>query len=203
MRGHLQAALIAVFCGLFFAQPAQAQFLEALKIGDDAKLAVAGFGPPNLSGSFKDYRQWKWKRPNGNDISISAKSDLEIAYIELDWGGIPDGAKTDMFDFVFGQTSLADIRKKLGSNGMAFRQRAASAPAPTGVVLLNSYDVGGVVVTFYSVINAADKDKALADEAAFASFAKLEAISLASDAYAQENWGERIYDPNYKKVEPY
>ena len=31
--------------------------------------------------------------------------------------------------------------------------------------------------------------------------AKLEAISLANPGYAKSEWGDRVYDPAYKKIE--
>jgi hypothetical protein len=53
----------------------------------------------------------------------------------------------------FGQTTLAELRKKLGSNGFGYKARGSSAETPDGIVMMNSYEAGAVVVTFYTKIN--------------------------------------------------
>jgi hypothetical protein len=34
-----------------------------------------------------------------------------------------------------------------------------------------------------------------------ADYAKLDAISITDDGYAKNEWGDRVYDPAYKKID--
>jgi hypothetical protein len=71
-----------------------------------------------------------------------------------------------------------------------------------GVVMLNFYEVGNVIVTFYT--KADEREYLLRKDSdpnsSIANYAKLDAISLADVDYVKTaGWGERIYDPEYKK----
>lgn len=68
---------------------------------------------------------------------------------------------------------------------------------PDGVVMINSYDAGTVVVTFFTKVIANTAESS--SNAPVADRAKLDAISIADADYAKSEWGERVYDTNYKK----
>lgn len=64
--------------------------------------------------------------------------------------------------------------------------------------MLNSYEIGDVIVTFYTKTLktiSTDSHTPIADNA------KLDAISITDNNYARDEWGKRIYDPAYKKAE--
>jgi len=195
------SAFILAVGAVLLAGAAQAQSLAGLRIGDDIS-ATARMGEPAATEPYNEYTRRAWASANGNELSVSFTAAGKIAFMEIDWGGRPEGAATDMFGFVFGKTRLSDIRSKLGSNGLMFKNRTPLLQAPDGLVLLNSYEVGTAVVTFYSHVAQSDFDRARSDSGAVADLARLIAISVASDAYyAGDEGGERIYDPAYKKID--
>ena len=69
--------------------------------------------------------------------------------------------------------------------------------------MMNSDEAGAVVVTFYTKIDRDEFSRLKASGAnpSPAEYAKLDAISIAEDKYATSEWGERVYDPSYKKIE--
>ena len=69
--------------------------------------------------------------------------------------------------------------------------------------MMNSYEAGAVVVTFYTKVNKDEfsRLKGSVAKPTLADYAKLDAISVAEDGYATSEWGERVYDPAYKKIE--
>jgi hypothetical protein len=200
--GAIRASIYGLALSFALACAAQAQSLSGLHIGDNVG-QTASLGPAADKGQYKEYAAQRWKLANGNKLSVSSKADGTIAYIESDWGHESAGGSAGLFGFVFGQTTLNDIRKKLGSNGMAFKNRNPILETASNIVLLNSYEVGSAMVTFYTVIPKEDFESAKAaanDNEKFGSFAKLDAISIASGEYADKDWGDRILDPAYKKT---
>ena len=69
--------------------------------------------------------------------------------------------------------------------------------------MMNAYEVGTLVITFFTKITLQDHSqmKATGSNPSPADYAKLDAISIADDAYAKNEWGDRVYDPAYKKIE--
>ncbi len=195
----MTARLAAICCSLMLlsASPAAAQSFAGLQIGDNAEKAKA-LGLPSDTGRYQEYDLTKWRLPNGNDLSISADANGQIEFIETDWGATAAGAAAGMFGFTYGQTSRSAIRKKLGSNGLSFRNRAPVMNTASGLLMMNSYEVGTVIVTFLTLIAPADIDKAKTGE--LGDHARLVAISLASPGYAAHNWGMATNDPAYKKL---
>ena len=60
--------------------------------------------------------------------------------------------------------------------------------------MMNSYEVGTVVVTFYTTISRSDYSqvKVAGNSSPLADYAKLAAISIADNGYAESEWGERV-----------
>lgn len=178
------------------------QSLSKLKIGDDLSKSSWNTREPSVTSSYKGFLLRKWTLQNGNDLSVTTDSSARIVHLESDWNGQSDETGCDLADLKFGETTLTDIRKRLGSNGFEFKERAGSIPIPDGVVMLNSYEVGGNVVTFFTKVTAEEYHKIMDSRQTWivADHARLDAISIASADYAKSEWGERIYDPNYKNV---
>jgi hypothetical protein len=143
----------------------------------------------------------RWTLPNGNDLSATTDKDGRIVYLEADWNHSENATGCDLPWLSFGATTLTEIRRHFGSNGFAFKGQAGQLLAEDGAVLLNSYEVGGAVITFYNKVSNAEVAKLDPDgQSTFADHARLDAISIASQSYASAEWGERVYDPQYKKV---
>jgi hypothetical protein len=192
----MRSAALAAFA-VFFAGAAAAQSFAGLSVGDDAAKAKA-LGLPSDTERQKGYALSRWRLADGNDLSLAAEPDGQIAFMETNWGGTPEGRAAGLFGFTFGTTSLAAIRKKLGSNGMSFRSRAPVMNTTQGLVMMNSYEVGAVVATFICLIAPADLGKAKSGD--LSDHARLVAISLASPAYAGATWGQPATDPSYKRL---
>lgn len=69
--------------------------------------------------------------------------------------------------------------------------------------MMNSYEAGNLVITFYTEISRADelRMRASANSESLADYARLDAISIAANEYARSEWGEPVYDPAYRKIE--
>jgi hypothetical protein len=178
-----------------------AQSLHGLKVGEPST-TLGPLGAPSDSDTYKGMAVQRWDLPNGNSLSVTMGKN-GVVFIESDWNGSDDDPWCDLPGLRFGQTTLAELRRRFGSNGFGFKSRGYSAETPDGVVMMNSYEVGAVVVTFYTKIKRDEfsRLKASGKNPSLADHAKLDAISIAEDIYATSEWGERVYDPAYKKIE--
>lgn len=205
-RTQTYRALLVITAFVFgLSQPnqANAQSLSSIHIGDPAS-KLAKFGPASETSSDMGMQSQKWSVPDGDQFSATVDSAGRIVYLEADWTGKGDNTACDLPGLNFGVTTLAQIRTRLGSNGFGFQNRAGVIPTGMGVVMLNSYQVGKVIVTFYTKV---DEQKYLLmknsdPNSSIADYATLEAISLADLNYVKAaGWGDMIYDPGYKDVE--
>lgn len=183
---------IKLICCLFsLVTSLHSQTLAKLRVGDDdSKLTI--LNAPSATDKYRSYLLQKWVWSNGNELSVTTGSG-KILYLEADWGGRSDETGCDLSGIRFGVTTLTDIRRRFGSNGFEFKQRGGVLQVADGVVLLNSYEVNGTIVTFTT--------KVMSGQGEIADRAKLDGVSIATAEYAKSEWGDRIYDPAYKKVE--
>ncbi len=198
------ALVAAIVVSIILSKPTalMAQSLMDLRVGD-APSKLSKFGPVAGLDKYKQMDVFKWVLPNRSELSATVDAEGEIVYLESDWGGKSEDTGCDLAGLKFGVTTLAELRKRFGSNGFGYKRRQHASKTEDGVVLLNSWEVGNVVITFYTKISGADYAKAQAEgaNAAPAEYAKLDAISMANSAYAKSEWGDRVYDPAYKKIE--
>jgi hypothetical protein len=173
-----------------------AQSLSSLRIGDPPS-KLSSLGPMSDSGSYKGMELRKWVLPSGNELSVTIGSNGLIVYLESDWDGKNDDPACDLTHLHFGSTTLSELRKRFGKNGFGFEDRPPAIETADGAVMINSWEVGTVVVTFYTRIGQQDYDRMKASGAnpPPADYAKLDAISIAGADYAKSEWGDRIYDP--------
>lgn len=178
-----------------------AQALLDFRVGD-TPTGLSKLGQVSGLDKYKGNDLYRWVLSNHNSLRAAVDPEGEIVYLESSWGHKSDETGCDLKGLKFGATTLADLRRRFGNNGFAFKKRPHVTNTDDGVVLLNSWETGSVVVTFYTRISPADYAKARASgENDAAPDAKLEAISLANAAYAKSEWGDRVYDPAYKKIE--
>lgn len=195
---------IWILCAaLLLYSAAQAQTMAGLKVGDDTAAAIKALGEPTETNQTIVFKQLKWKLASGNELIINTDSAGKIQYVETGWSQKAESAPTGVYDFAFGKTTLAEVRTKLGSGGMAFAKRPPILTLPEGVVLVQSFEVGAVVMTFYGVVLAEDvpKGRAQAATGGFALYAKLDSVSITSPEFAKAQWGDAMYPANYKKAE--
>ena len=179
----------------------RAQALWDFRVGD-TPTGLSKLGPVSGLDKYKSNDLYRWVLPNRNVFRATVDREGEIVYLESASGGKSDETGCDLAGLKFGTTTLADLRKRFGSSGFAYKKRPHLMTTDDGVTLLNSWEVGNVVITFITRISAADYAKARASGASDAAVdAKLNAISLANAAYATSEWGDRVYDSGYKKIE--
>jgi hypothetical protein len=199
----VQTVVIAAFL-VVLARPelSAAQSLSSLRIGDPPS-KLSSLGPASDLGTYKGMKLRKWVLPSGNELSVTTGPNGQIVFLESDWDGKNDDPACDLPGLHFGATTLSELRKRFGSNGFGFENRPPSIKIADGVVMINSWEVGTVIVTFYTRIGLQDADRMKASQSnpSPADYAKLDAISIADAYYAKGEWGERIYDPQYKKIE--
>jgi hypothetical protein len=204
-KAAIRAAVIvatAFLLGLARPGVSSAQSLSSLRIGDSLS-KLSSLGPVSDSGSYKGMELRKWVLPNGNELSVTIGSNGHIVYLESDWDGKNDDPACDLPGLHFGVTTLSELRKRFGSNGFGFKERGPGVKTEDGFVMMNSWEVGTVVITFYTKIEADEYDRVKATGAnpSPADYARLDAISIADADYAKSEWGDRVYDPQYKKIE--
>ena len=140
----------------------------------------------------------KYRTANGNDFSVTVENG-KVIFMENDWLQDPAAKQALLPGFTFGETSLADIRKRFGSNGFAFESGAFSQ-TETHLILFNCYEFDSAGEEILVVITKVPLD-ADVNEENLARTAKLEALIIASKSYLDENWGAtKTYDPNNKKI---
>jgi hypothetical protein len=172
-----------------------------MRVGD-TPTGLSKLGQVSGLDKYKGNDLYRWVLPNHNSFRATVDLEGEIVYLESSWGQKDDETGCDLAGLKFGVTTLADLHKRFGSNGFAFKKRPRVSTTDDGIMLQNSWEAGNVVVTFYTRINAADYARVRASGTSDAApDAKLEAISLANAAYAKSEWGDRTYDPAYKKIE--
>lgn len=195
MKLFLSLALVVLL-----ANGALAQSLSGLSLGDPvAKTKELGTRPV-ATEQMGPFTIQKWAQSDGNELSVTAiRNSGRIVYLESNWGGSQSGSFTDFDSFTYGETTLVDIRKKLGSNGFAYKSRPGAMQIPGGVIMLNSYEIAsrpGTVVTFITKVSG--RNLRSPDPA---SVAKLDTIIIGDANYLDGLWGkEKLYDKAYRKV---
>lgn len=195
--------LFIVFFAIVSSQAAMSQSLSGLKIGDPrSSINNIGFDPSS-HGRSGPLDIMKWQLPSGNQLSVTVNELTNtIVYIEDDWGRQSQGAISDFPDLLYGKTTLGDIRRRFGSNGMAFAERPSVLRMGDSFIYFNSYEVGDVIVTFATRIGPDDLSAFLTNGPKEGNqIGRLDAIMLASPEYVESTWGKPIKDPNYKPIE--
>ncbi len=155
-RPSLFLVLVLLCTGI---KTAQSQTLSGIRIGDAFPTVqrIIGF-PPVSSERAGPFVVGKWRLGDGNSLSVTANSaNGNIVYIETDWGESAT-SYTDFPDFVFGKTTLTEIKGKLGKDNFGWY----GGPMPNGLLVMqNSYRISpnNVIVTFTTQLSAADVSK--------------------------------------------
>jgi hypothetical protein len=199
-------AAIAVAAGVLFGTGAQAQSLSGIKVGEEASSASTIDARPLPSKSVDPHEARRWKLPDGNRLSVAADPQTKrIVYAEKTWGGGANGKPADFPGFVYGETTLADIRAHAQNNGFAFKEHLIDV-RPDGLALFNAYEVEGapgLVVTFVTKLSKRDDERLQTGKAKvdINRAARLDAIILADAGYLDTIWGgAKLRDKAYKPI---
>lgn len=169
-----------------------------LKIGDaESSLEAIDL---KVAAKDEDAGMTKYKTMNGNDFSVTTQNG-KIVFMENDWLQDAKSTKPLFSNFVFGKTSLKDIRKTFGNNGFAYQNQMA-IQLEKHVILFNCYEFDSPNNEVLAVITKVEVSDEITNEN-LAERAKLDAIIIADKDYLDTIWsGNKIYDPNYKKINP-
>jgi hypothetical protein len=199
-------AAIAVAAGVLFGTTAQAQSLSGIRVGEEVSSASRIDARPLPSKSGDPHEARRWKLPDGNRLSVAADPETKkIVYAEKTWGGGTHGKPSDFPGFVYGQTTLADIRAHAQNNGFAFKEHLIEVRAD-GLALFNAYEVEGapgLVVTFVTKLSKRDDERLRTGKANvdINRAARLDAIILADAGYLDMLWGDaKLRDKAYKPI---
>lgn len=198
---NLLKVLPVVAAYLFFSLPTLAETsINNVKIGDvllsakkyDLELADESQDGPYL------YRQYITS--DGNDLSVTYQNG-EVVYIEKDWSGERKSQKSGISKFIFGQTSLKDIRAHYATNGFAYIN-SAMIETDDGIVAFNCFDLTDKKPTVMALATKIISMEKVTEEN-IAEHMKLDVIVLAKPQYLDIIWGsEKMYDDVQKKVSP-
>jgi hypothetical protein len=199
-------AAIAVAAGVLFGTSAQAQSLSGIKVGEEVSSVPKLDARPLPSKSVAPHEERRWKLPDGNRLSVAADPETKrIVYAEKKWSGGANGKPADFPGFIYGETTLADIRAHAQNNGFAFKEHLIDV-RPDGLALFNAYEVEGapgVVVTFVTKLSKKDDERLRSGKSNvdINHAARLDAIILADAGYLDTIWGDaKLRDKAYKPI---
>jgi len=191
--------VIAAIVATLVTTSALAQAMSGISVGDTlAKTSELGI-KPTFKENMGPFLIQKWRLGDGNDLSITAvRTSGQIVYMETNWGGKSSGAFSDVNGMVYGKTTLAEIRKRFGSNGFAYRDRGTGVELEDSIALFNSYELEGhpgLVATFITRLSHRDAKAKKPYEA------KLDTIIVGHSSYLDTIWGDdKVFDDDYQKI---
>lgn len=162
---------------------------DSRKSVEDLNLPIVGEEPGSV----------KYKTKNGNELSVTFEND-KVVYMENDWLYHPGGTKPLFSDFIFGETSLVDIRNQYGTNGFAHVNRNVTS-TETHLISFNCFEFDSEKNEILVTITGLDMSDPEVNENNLSEKMLLLAIIIADKAYLDKIWGdEKIYDGEYKKI---
>ncbi|WP_155248966.1 hypothetical protein [Rhizobium leguminosarum] len=204
---HLFAAALSALV-ISTASAASAQSMSGVSVGGDRQQLDSIGSRPVATEAMGPHTIEKYTLSGGNELSVTYhRASGKIVYLETDWGGETAGAFSDFEGFKFGKTTLSEIRTKLGSNGMSFKDRPPVTPTPDGgLALFNSYEVNGsgTIATFVTSVSAVTV-KSIKENGSnpnVGDIAKLEAVIVGEKDYLETIWGsDKTKSPNYAAID--
>lgn len=142
----------------------------------------------------------KFKTLDGNHFSVTTENG-KVVFMENDWLHDNAANKPLLTSFVFGETTLKDIRTAFGTTGYSYRDNSY-LKSETVLATINCFELDTpdnevlVMITKAPIKSITDKEKV-------PDFLKLDAIILSDKNYLDKLWGKKkYYDPNgYKKIQ--
>ncbi len=103
---------------------------------------------------------YKWQLDDDNSLSITVRmADNKIVFMGSDWGHKSD--ITDFPGFIFGRTTRSELFKKLGSNGIIFKNRDPVWITDNGdIVSSNAYQTADNPPRIVTFVTLATRDRA-------------------------------------------
>ncbi len=206
-----QSAAAALVAAVVVAFPVfgHTQTIEDLTPGND-KAALWPFGKPKETKTSAGYTTNRYLLPSGAELSATFDiSTSQIVALEESWAGNDNGPSAGFSDFRFGRTTLTDLRSRMASNGILYKNVTPVGADQSGAVNFSSfYDVTSSenVVRFVTSIDRAALGKLgnRYGERAYdytGSAALLRSVTVATREYLERSTGtDRILDSRYASV---
>ena len=148
----------------------------------------------------KDEHMIKYRTENGNEFSVTFEKG-KVVFMENDWLQDSKSRQPLFSKFLFGQTTLQDIRNRFLTNGFTYKSKG-TIKTDTELIELNCFEFDSknnevlVVITKTALKEGVKKEN-------MASKLKLDAIIIAEKAYLDRFSGkEKVFGKNYKKIKP-
>lgn len=152
----------------------------------------------------------EWKLPNGNLFSVIYDSESDrVLKMDIKWNERNSSQLVGISDFMFGQTTLQDIRNRFDSNGFSYAAKVMYTN-DEGVVTLNAFELNEtptiivVFETFLSYSKKVEIDRLPKEDQVLGKiggYFVLTGISVSDESYLDRVWGEaKIYDPLSKPI---
>jgi len=185
--------------------PATAQTLQGLTVGEALIPALKHMPKTQNYGPLGDYVAVKWQLPGGNDFSATASPDTgKIVFLEEDREPAPAAHDFPLPGLILGTTTLSDIRRRFGSNGIGFASNAETLQngALTGINCFELSHAPGVFVAFVTRVAPPGTPGKRGQYHIDIGDGVLVSIIVAEKTYLQEIWGNKLlFDPHYKPIE--
>ena len=184
--------------------PARAQTLHGLTIGELLVPALKRMPKTQNFSQVRDYVAIKWPLSEGVSLSATASPDTgKIVFLEEDWNAASAVDNSSVPGLVFGATTLSDIRRRFGSNGMGFASNAESL-RDGSLIGINCYELHhapGVFVAFVTRLTPSGASGGRAPNAVDTGSGVLVSLIVAEKTYLQTIWGDKLlFDPLYKPI---
>ena len=199
----MKRLVLGAALAILFAASAPAQSLEGFEVGAKAASGLAAHAKPQREQALGNDIALAWDLKDGPTLSMTwSPASGKVLFIEKDWVRGTPVLQTGVPGLVFGQTHLADIRTRFGSNGFGFKANAV-VKNDDSIAFINCFEIAGHDGLVLAVVTVVHSDQ-------FAEFlqhpdsgrAVLETVILADHAYLTALWGDEFRrEPHYHPVE--
>lgn len=174
--------------------------MHNIKLGDSEnvleKINLKKLGYEELEGM----KMTRFLTKNGNHLSVTI-DNKKVVYLENDFIDRVNGEKPLVTNFIFGKSSLNEIRAKFNSNGFIYNNRLYSE-TDTSLIAFNCYELKSIkkeIIVFVTAIPLAETPSTLQE---LGDLMKLDAIIISNEAFLDKIWGEnKSFDENYTPIE--
>jgi hypothetical protein len=185
--------------------PAGAQTLHGLTIGEDLVPALKKMPKTRDFGQVGNYVAIKWPLADGDSFSATASPATgKIVFLEEDHDSGSSAGEAVLPGLIFGRTTLGDIRKRFGSNGIGFASNAETVQngAAIGINCYELRNAPKVFVAFVTRLSPPAQIETSSPRTIQTNNGVLVALMVGQKSYLEEIWGTQLlYDPQYRAVD--
>ncbi len=141
----------------------------------------------------------KYRTGNGNDFVVTTEEG-KVVFLENDWNQKPEGAESLIPGFMFGQTSLKEIRKRFDTKGFVYAHNQ-NLITKEYMYEFHCFEVESIVPQVLVVVTKIPFSTNVTENTDIASKLKLDALVLGDPDYLEFLWGEqKSFSEDNKKV---